>query len=54
MVDIDGRRSVHAGAEANARVAALFRDSLDVVSRLRGVTAAARIARRSFQTRDAG
>ena len=41
MVDIDGRRSVHAGPEANARIAALFSDGLDLVSGLRGVTAAA-------------
>ncbi len=41
MVDIDGRRAVHAGAEANARVAAVFRDGLEAVSGLRGVSAAA-------------
>ncbi len=41
MVDLDGRRSIHAGAEANARIAALFRDGLDAVARLPGVTAAA-------------
>jgi putative ABC transport system permease protein len=41
MVDIDGRRSVPAGTEANTRVAALFRDGLDALSKLPGVTAAA-------------
>ena len=41
MVDLDGRRVVHGGAEAGARIAALFRDSLEAVSGLRGVSAAA-------------
>jgi putative ABC transport system permease protein len=41
MVDIDARRAVHAGVEANARVAAVFRDGLEAVSGLRGVSAAA-------------
>ena len=40
MVDIDGRRSFHRGAEADVRVAALFRDGLNAVSGLPGVAAA--------------
>ena len=41
MVDIDARGMVHGEAQANARVAAVFRDGLDAVSGLRGVSAAA-------------
>jgi len=41
MVDIDARRIVHRGAGADTRVAAVFRDGLDAVSWLRGVSAAA-------------
>jgi putative ABC transport system permease protein len=41
MVDVDARSIVHGGAEADARVAAVFRDGLDAVSGLPGVSAAA-------------
>jgi predicted permease len=41
MADLDGRRIVHAGPDADARVAAFFRDALDAVSAMPGVTAAA-------------
>jgi predicted permease len=41
MADLDGRRIVHAGPEAGPRIAALFRDALDAVTAMHGVTAAA-------------
>ena len=41
MADLDGRRVVHAGPEAGARIASLFRDTLDTVSSMPGVTAVA-------------
>jgi putative ABC transport system permease protein len=41
MVDVDGRRIVPGGTEASARRAALFRDGLDSISKLRGVSSAA-------------
>jgi len=40
MADLDGRRIVHAGPAADARVAALFRDALEAVTAVHGVTAA--------------
>jgi len=41
MADVDARRIVHSGSAANARAAAAFRDGLEAVSGLRGVSAAA-------------
>ncbi len=41
MADLDGRRIVPAGPAADARVAALFRDTLDAVTATPGVAAAA-------------
>src|SRR5262249_41835993 len=41
MADVDGRRVIPGGGEASARRAALFREGLDAISKLRGVSAAA-------------
>jgi predicted permease len=41
MADLDGRRIVHPGPAADARIAALFHDALDAVTAVNGVTAAA-------------
>lgn len=41
MADLDSRGIVHAGPAAGARVAALFRDTLDAVGAVPGVSAAA-------------
>ena len=41
MADVDARRMVHRRSEANARAVAAFRDGLEAVSGLRGVSAAA-------------
>jgi putative ABC transport system permease protein len=41
MVDVDARRGLHAGPEANARAAAVFRDGLQTLAAVPGVSAAA-------------
>jgi putative ABC transport system permease protein len=41
MVDVDARRAFHAGPEANARVAAVFRDGLQTLTSVPGVSAVA-------------
>jgi putative ABC transport system permease protein len=41
IADLDGRRIVHASPAADARVAALFRDTLGALTAVHGVTAAA-------------
>ena len=41
LADLDGRRIVHDGPAADARVTALFHDALDAVTAAHGVTAAA-------------
>jgi predicted permease len=41
MVDLDARRAVHAGPEADQRIASVFRDGLQTLAAIPGVSAAA-------------